>query len=184
MKETIPCEVYRELTLLQQDHVLGPHTQKVLEDHRQTCPGCAEWEKQAALRPVPDDIKILEKLRKKNRWIRVSVLLLGAMAGFLLGARGTLFSFPWPLFFVLGACAALLFAKSTWQGPVLLACAAGIADFLWLRSFAGPHLAVGLLAKDALLTGLFCGIWCALGVIFVRLTIKISTCWAKENKKK
>lgn len=184
MKETISCEVYRELSLLQQDHMLGPHTQELMEEHRRTCPDCVKWEEQEVLRPVPDDIKILEKLREKNRWIRMSVLLLGTTAGFLLGARGNLFSFPWPLFFVLGACAALLFVKCSWQMPVLLACAAGIGDFLWLRFFIASHLAIGLLAKDALLTGIFCGIWCAMGVVVVRLAGKVSMNWPKRNKKK
>lgn len=186
MKEEISCGVYRELKLLQQHQVLGPHTQKILQEHRQTCPACAQWEEQTVLWPIPDDKKILEKLRRKNFWIRLGILLLGTMVGFLLRMQGTSFSLScsWPLFAAVGACAALLFAKNTWQAPVFLACATGTAEFLWLRFLLRAHLAVGILAKDAFLTGLFCGVWCAMGVLVVRLAGKVSMNWPKRNRKK
>lgn len=82
---TLPCEICRDLLPLVQDGVASPESEAAVRAHLQSCEACrALWPeagKQAVPALLPDDEKVVRKLRERiNGW-----LLLFIVAGLLLG---------------------------------------------------------------------------------------------------
>lgn len=82
---TLPCEICRDLLPLVQDGVASPESEAAVRAHLQTCESCrALWPEAGenpAPTPLPDDEKVVRKLRDRvNGWL-VTFIAFGLIWG-------------------------------------------------------------------------------------------------------
>lgn len=101
---TLPCEICRDLLPLVQDGVASPESEAAVRAHLQHCEACrALWPEAGeppALAPLPDDEKVVRKLRERiNGWLLAFIavgLVLGLACSRSNLASGLLFVLIFP----------------------------------------------------------------------------------------
>lgn len=101
---TLPCEICRDLLPLVQDGVASPESEAAVRAHLQTCEACrALWPEAGespAPAPLPDDEKVVRKLRDRiNGWLLAFIavgLVLGLACSRSNLASGLLFVLIFP----------------------------------------------------------------------------------------
>lgn len=169
-KAEIPCAVCRDLMPLVQDGIASPESEALVKHHLQTCPECCTlWQAGEALlqdQSVPDDVRLLQKIRHKYN---TGLLMFAALGmGF-----GVLTSYGehsnWIILIFPFVCAAAVYQDpQMWK--LLMAVGEGIALCALLRTFVrywqyGATLMeypVTLIVYSVFMLGL-CGVGCLIG---------------------
>lgn len=76
--DKVHCNIIQDLLPLYADNVVSPESRAMVENHMAVCPECSEiLEEIRASVPVPEqnDIRVLKKIRRKERWMLISPII-------------------------------------------------------------------------------------------------------------